>query len=234
MIDFQAVRRAYHSPPPPGDHVPTVEERIAAYERQRMADAIRRGIDPRAAAIGEHGSLIGGPGKPPTRFEGGPPRRRHGKNAPHAPSMVRPQKRPPPHPKPQSPPIPRNPSRRPPSRPKPPPHRPNPPPPPNRRPPNPNRSPPSRTIPLPPPNDRTRVPPIPRRPDHPRSSPRNAPLRLQNAGEDALDQPVRVTTVRLVCPDGLRREGILPSLAPKGALPTKSNHAPTTRQEPAP
>ena len=71
MIDFQAVRRAYHSPPPTGHHVPTVEERIAAYERQRMADAVRRGIDPTAAAIGEHGSLIGGPGKPPTRFEGG-------------------------------------------------------------------------------------------------------------------------------------------------------------------
>ena len=73
MIDFQAVRRAYHSPPPPGHHVPTVEERIAAYERQRLADATRRGIDPIAAAIGEHGSLISGPGNPPTRFEGGRP-----------------------------------------------------------------------------------------------------------------------------------------------------------------
>ncbi len=71
MIDFEAVRRAYHSPPRPGDHVPTVEERIAAYERQRMADALRQGIDPEAEAIGEYGSLIGGPGKPTTFFQGG-------------------------------------------------------------------------------------------------------------------------------------------------------------------
>ena len=71
MIDFDAVRRAYHSPPPPGDHVPTIEERIAAYERQRMADARRGGVDPETLAIGEHGSLIGGPGKPTTLFQGG-------------------------------------------------------------------------------------------------------------------------------------------------------------------
>ena len=71
MIDFEAVRRAYHSPPPPNDHVPTIAERIAAFERQRVQQARERGIDPRAQALGEHGSLIGGPGKPPTRFEGG-------------------------------------------------------------------------------------------------------------------------------------------------------------------
>ena len=71
MIDFEAVRRAYHSPPAPGDHVPTVEERIGAYERQRMADARARNLDPEAEAIGEHGSLIGGPGKPTTFFQGG-------------------------------------------------------------------------------------------------------------------------------------------------------------------
>ena len=71
MIDFEAVRRAYHSPPPPNEHVPTVEERIAAYERQRMADARNRGVDPAADAIGEYGSLIGGMGKPTTFFRGG-------------------------------------------------------------------------------------------------------------------------------------------------------------------
>ncbi len=71
MINFQAVRHAYRSPPPIGDHIPTVEERIAAYENQRLANAICRGIDPQTAAIAEHGSLIGGPTKPPTRFEGG-------------------------------------------------------------------------------------------------------------------------------------------------------------------
>ena len=40
MIDFEAVRRAYYSPPPPNEHAPTVEERIAAYERQRIADGL--------------------------------------------------------------------------------------------------------------------------------------------------------------------------------------------------
>ncbi|MDE0371487.1 MAG: hypothetical protein OXI73_02925 [Rhodospirillales bacterium] len=73
MIDFEAVRRAYFFPLPPGDHVPTVEERIAAYERQRVAEARRRGLDMRDSRMGEYGSLIGGPGKPPTRFGGGRP-----------------------------------------------------------------------------------------------------------------------------------------------------------------
>lgn len=71
MINFESVRRAYWSPPPPGDHVPTIEERIAAFERQRVEDARKRGQDLRTSRMGEYGSLIGGPGKPPTRFEGG-------------------------------------------------------------------------------------------------------------------------------------------------------------------
>lgn len=71
MIDLEAVRHAYHFPPPPDDHVPTVEERIAAYERQRVAQAVERGIDLKSARLGEYGALVGGPGKPPTRFEGG-------------------------------------------------------------------------------------------------------------------------------------------------------------------
>ena len=71
MIDFEAVRRAYYSPPAPNEHVPTVEERIAAYERQRMAYARSRGLDPAADGIGEYGSLIGGKGKPTTFFQGG-------------------------------------------------------------------------------------------------------------------------------------------------------------------
>ena len=71
MIDFQAVRQAYRSPPPAGDHIPTVEERIAAFERQRVAAARQRGEDLRDSGMGEYGSLIGGQGKPPTRFEGG-------------------------------------------------------------------------------------------------------------------------------------------------------------------
>lgn len=71
MIDFKAVRDAYRYPPPPNDHVPTVEERIAAFERQRFRQAEERGLDTQAEGLGEHGSLVGGPGKPPTRFEGG-------------------------------------------------------------------------------------------------------------------------------------------------------------------
>lgn len=73
MIDFDAVRRAYFCPPPRGDHLPTIEERIAEYERQRVAEARRRGVDMRNSRMGEYGSLIGGPGKPPTRFEGSRP-----------------------------------------------------------------------------------------------------------------------------------------------------------------
>ena len=71
MIDFEAVPRAYHSPPPVDDHVPTIEERSAAFERQRVQQARESGIDPRAEGMGEGGSLIGGHGKRPTRFEGG-------------------------------------------------------------------------------------------------------------------------------------------------------------------
>ena len=71
MIDFEAVRRAYHAPPRAGDHVPSVEERVAAFERRRVDIARERGIDPRTLGLGEHGSLIGGPGKPPTHFVGG-------------------------------------------------------------------------------------------------------------------------------------------------------------------
>ncbi len=71
MIDFDAVRRAYHAPPPLDDHAPTIEERIAAFERQRVQQARERGIDPATEALGEHGSLIGGPSKRATRFEGG-------------------------------------------------------------------------------------------------------------------------------------------------------------------
>ena len=53
MIDFHAVRRAYHSPPPPNDHFPTIEERIAAFERQRVRQAEERGIDPQSERLGE-------------------------------------------------------------------------------------------------------------------------------------------------------------------------------------
>ncbi len=71
MINFQAVRRAYRSPPPPDHHVPTIEERVAAFERQRVRQAEELGLDPETEGYGEHRSLIGGRSKLPTRFEGG-------------------------------------------------------------------------------------------------------------------------------------------------------------------
>lgn len=44
MIDFEAVH-AYHHPPLPGDDIPTIAEQVAAFERQRVEDALARGID---------------------------------------------------------------------------------------------------------------------------------------------------------------------------------------------
>ena len=38
MIGFQAVCHAYNHPSVPGDHVPTIKERGAAYERRWVAD----------------------------------------------------------------------------------------------------------------------------------------------------------------------------------------------------
>ncbi|MDE0124084.1 MAG: hypothetical protein OXN97_05855 [Bryobacterales bacterium] len=67
-IDFDAVRKAFHGPslPSPPDHLPTREEVLA--EHQRICLQVNRefGIDPAVRAVGEHGSLIGGPGKPLT------------------------------------------------------------------------------------------------------------------------------------------------------------------------
>ena len=64
MLDLDAVREAYFRKTPLNDHIPTREERLAAYERRLVGDYVAAGEDPAAHGIGEHGSLIGGPDKP--------------------------------------------------------------------------------------------------------------------------------------------------------------------------
>ena len=65
-VDIEAVRFAYFNPPPDDvfDGVPTIEEQLAEAERRLVRLCIEDGGDPVAEALGEHGSLIGGPDKP--------------------------------------------------------------------------------------------------------------------------------------------------------------------------
>ena len=67
-IDYNAVRKAFYGPrlASPSDHLPTPEEVLAEHQRICVQCTIDLGLDPGARAIGEHGSLIGGPGKPLT------------------------------------------------------------------------------------------------------------------------------------------------------------------------
>ncbi len=65
-LDLEAVRAAYAAGPA-GDgftHVPTREERVAESERELVRLCIESGRDPVAECLGQHGALIGGPGKP--------------------------------------------------------------------------------------------------------------------------------------------------------------------------
>ncbi len=67
MINYDLVRTYYYDPPISHPHrVPSDEELIARYERDRYDDCILRGGDPVAEGLGPHGSMIGGPGKPTT------------------------------------------------------------------------------------------------------------------------------------------------------------------------
>ena len=69
MLDLAKVRHAYFDPPPHDpEHLPTREELYARYERQRVERCLLRGGDPREEGLGEHGSLIGGSGKPLTVY----------------------------------------------------------------------------------------------------------------------------------------------------------------------
>ena len=67
-LDFDAVREAYFDKPlaSPPDHLPTREELLAQRERIRLKCTLEAGLDPALEGVGEHGSLIGGPGKPLT------------------------------------------------------------------------------------------------------------------------------------------------------------------------
>ena len=75
-FDFGKVREFYFNPPADDDppRIPTEEEFCARYERRRVANCLRRGGDPEAEGLGEHGSMIGGPGKPVTVFHADPAR----------------------------------------------------------------------------------------------------------------------------------------------------------------
>ena len=70
MLDLAKVRAFYFRPSArrDRDRVPTSEELYAQYERRRVEECIRRGGRPDTEGLGEHGSLIGGPGKPLTVF----------------------------------------------------------------------------------------------------------------------------------------------------------------------
>ena len=70
ILDRDKLRAAYFDGPM-GDeftHVPTREERLAEAERFFVKCCLKRGGDPKAEGLGEHGALIGGPGKPPRIF----------------------------------------------------------------------------------------------------------------------------------------------------------------------
>ncbi|MDE2974457.1 MAG: hypothetical protein OXU64_07030 [Gemmatimonadota bacterium] len=67
MLDFDKVRALYFDPPPyDPERIPSREELTARYERERFDACVLRGGDPEAEALGPHGFLIGGDGKPPT------------------------------------------------------------------------------------------------------------------------------------------------------------------------
>ncbi|MYF50365.1 MAG: hypothetical protein F4220_09475 [Gammaproteobacteria bacterium] len=65
-LDLEAVRAAYAAGPPSDEfvRVPTREERVAESEHELVRLCIEGGRDPAAERLGQHGALIGGPGKP--------------------------------------------------------------------------------------------------------------------------------------------------------------------------
>ncbi len=65
-INLERVREAFYGPrlAIPLDHRPTAEEVLAEHEHVAIESMLSLGLDPARAGLGEHGSLIGGPGKP--------------------------------------------------------------------------------------------------------------------------------------------------------------------------
>lgn len=67
MLDFDRVRAFYFDPPTADpERIPSREELTARYERRRVENCLLSGGCPKTQALGPHGSLIGGPDKPPT------------------------------------------------------------------------------------------------------------------------------------------------------------------------
>lgn len=73
MLDTAKIRHLYFNPPagapPPA---PSREELYARAERRAVEDCVLAGGDPREQGLGEHGALIGGPGKPARHFSRDP------------------------------------------------------------------------------------------------------------------------------------------------------------------
>ena len=75
MLDHNEIRAAFFNPP--ADHPerePTREELWARAERRAVETCLRWGGDPKTEGLGEHGSLIGGPGKPLRQLTSNPER----------------------------------------------------------------------------------------------------------------------------------------------------------------
>lgn len=76
MLDLAKVRRLYFNPlPDDPERLPSREELWARAERRAVEACLRWGGDPKAEGFGEHGALIGGPGKPLRRLTSNPERR---------------------------------------------------------------------------------------------------------------------------------------------------------------
>ena len=69
MLDIAKIRELYFNPPADDpERLPSREELYAREERRAVERCLLSGGDPREEGLGEHGSLIGGPGKPLRRF----------------------------------------------------------------------------------------------------------------------------------------------------------------------
>lgn len=69
MLDVAKIRHFYFNPPAADpERLPSPEELYAREERRAVERCLLSGGDPREDALGEHGSLIGGPGKPLRRL----------------------------------------------------------------------------------------------------------------------------------------------------------------------
>jgi len=69
MLDIGKIRHFYFNPPPDDpERLPSREELYAREERRAVERCLSSVGGPREKALGEHGSLVGGPGKPPRSF----------------------------------------------------------------------------------------------------------------------------------------------------------------------